>query len=78
MRPLRLKLSITPGVRIEDAARELCRLANLLDVECSANLNQYVMTASPGQEAHELIAAFWLFHERAPNTYTYQKAEPWE
>lgn len=54
-----LKFTVRTGTSIEEAAAQLCTMANTLDVICEAELNGVTLWVKPGQTPERAVAIYY-------------------
>lgn len=55
---MKLSVDLFAGVTVNDAAHELCQLAERIGILCEANFNGVKLWARPGDDALLLAAAY--------------------
>lgn len=72
LKTLTLKVALFAGTDIQDAARDLCELANRVGVLTEADFNSVTLLARPGDDSLKLVEAY---HNALKSKYSYKIAQ---
>ena len=70
LKTLTLKVELSAGTRVQDAACDLCQLADRIGVACEADFNGVKMWGRPGDNPLKLVAAY---HALLQNDSTFKQ-----
>lgn len=75
MSALTVNVDVLAGTNITDACRELCELADRLDVSVEMNFNDVTVVAKPGADSRELTEK-WRTELESDNGYKIAVGHP--
>lgn len=58
LKSFNLKVELFAGIRVDEAAADLCELANRIGVRCEADFNGVKLWARPGDDPQRLAASW--------------------